>query len=122
MIRAYGDWAQHVHAQAFLAATSVTQLGTGLPGPVPAPEPARDIDPAHLSPPTGPASKMSCELTCLLWLGWLPAVLLVEADLELLDISLNLSLIYLSFARCACIMRSRCSLSAAGPLPPGPVQ
>ena len=56
MIRAYGDWAQHVHAQAFLAATSVTQLGTGLPGPVPAPEPARDIDPAHLSPPTGPAS------------------------------------------------------------------
>ena len=56
MIRACVDWAQHVHAQAFLAATSVTQLGTGLPGPVPAPEPARDIDPAHLSPPTGPAS------------------------------------------------------------------
>ena len=62
MIRAYGDWAQHVHAQAFLAATSVTQLGTGLPGPVPAPEPARDIDPAHLSPPTGPASHVGAEL------------------------------------------------------------
>ena len=56
MIPAYGDWAQRVHAQKFLAATSVTQLGTGLPGPVPAPEPARDIDPAHLSPPTGHAS------------------------------------------------------------------